>query len=102
MNATPLPLSRPAQAQVRRRPRWWLWLGCALVLVIVGAVVTVVVLRGRQPPAVPLGLRPAGQIPLPGDGSRFDYASLDASRGLLFIAHLGARQVIEVDVRSQR
>ncbi|MEV3914782.1 hypothetical protein [Streptomyces canus] len=27
---------------------------------------------------------------LPGDGSRFDYESLDAGRGLLFIAHLGA------------
>jgi DNA-binding beta-propeller fold protein YncE len=40
-------------------------------------------------------------IPLPGDNSRFDYASLDPGRGLLFIAHLGASQVIEVDVKSQ-
>ena len=38
----------------------------------------------------------------PGDSSRFDYASLDAGRGLLFIAHLGASQVIEVDVRTQK
>jgi DNA-binding beta-propeller fold protein YncE len=39
---------------------------------------------------------------LPGDGSRFDYASLDADRGLLFIAHLGASEVIEVDVHAHR
>jgi DNA-binding beta-propeller fold protein YncE len=39
---------------------------------------------------------------LPGDGSRFDYASLDADRGLLFLAHLGASEVIEVDVHAHR
>ena len=41
----------------------------------------------------PLPLRPATEFPLPGDNSRFDYASLDAQRGLLFIAHLGASEV---------
>jgi DNA-binding beta-propeller fold protein YncE len=50
----------------------------------------------------PLPLRLAAEIPLPGDNSRFDYASLDAQRGLLFIAHLGASEVIEVDVRADR
>jgi DNA-binding beta-propeller fold protein YncE len=49
-----------------------------------------------------LPLRPVGQIVLPGDSSRFDYASLDPGRGLLFIAHLGASEVIEVDLRAQR
>jgi hypothetical protein len=41
-------------------------------------------------------------VPLPGDSSRFDYESLDSSRGLLFIAHLGASQIIEVNVRTGR
>src|ERR1700692_3412843 len=50
----------------------------------------------------PLPLRSVGEIPLPGDNSRFDYASLDAQRGLLFIAHLGASEVIEIDVRAGR
>jgi len=45
---------------------------------------------------------PAPEIVLPGDNSRFDYASLDSSRGLLFIAHLGASEVIEVDVHANR
>lgn len=98
------PTQPPAATSVARsRARWWLWLGFATVLVIaVAAVAVVVALRGRQPARVPLGLRPVGQITLPGDGSRFDYAALDASRGLLFIAHLGAGEVIEVDIRSQR
>jgi DNA-binding beta-propeller fold protein YncE len=55
-----------------------------------------------QPPTSALPLRPVGEVGLPGDGSRFDYASLDAQRGLLFVAHLGASQVIEVDVRAHR
>jgi DNA-binding beta-propeller fold protein YncE len=52
--------------------------------------------------AQPLPLRAAGEIALPGDSSRFDYASLDPGRGLLFIAHLGASDVIEVDIRAGR
>jgi len=78
--------------------------GAAVAALVIAATVTVGVLvrRGQQPPPVPLGLRAAGQIPLPGDSSRFDYASLDPARGLLFIAHLGASQVVEVDVRAQK
>jgi len=72
------------------------------VLAAGGLVAFVVVRQGQQPPAVPLGLRPAGEVALPGNSSRFDYASLDAGRGLLFIAHLGASEVVEVDVRAQR
>ncbi|MGX9792417.1 YncE family protein [Mycobacterium sp. MMS18-G62] len=50
----------------------------------------------------PLPLRPVGDIRLPGDDSRFDYASLDVQRRLLFVAHLGASEVIEVDVDASR
>ena len=50
----------------------------------------------------PLPLRAVGEIPLPGDNSRFDYTSLDPQRGLLFIAHLGASEVVEVDVNAGR
>ncbi|MEU6269595.1 hypothetical protein [Saccharopolyspora shandongensis] len=42
------------------------------------------------PPAVALPLRAGGEVELSGSGSRFDYASLDSDRGLLFVAHLGA------------
>jgi DNA-binding beta-propeller fold protein YncE len=55
----------------------------------------------RQSSTFPLPLRPVAEIPLPGDNSRFDYASLDAPRGLMFIAHLGASEVVEVDVHAR-
>lgn len=50
----------------------------------------------------PLPLRSVGEVPLPGDNSRFDYASLDEQRGLLFIAHLGASEVVEVDIHADK
>jgi DNA-binding beta-propeller fold protein YncE len=52
------------------------------------------------PPGLPL--RAVGQIQLPGDNSRFDYASLDVDRGLLFITHPGENALIEVDVKGGR
>ena len=39
---------------------------------------------------------------IPGvSAARFDYASLDQQRGLLFIAHLGASEVVEVDIHAK-
>jgi DNA-binding beta-propeller fold protein YncE len=39
---------------------------------------------------------------LPGKPARFDYQSLDASTGRLWIAHMGAGEVIVFDVKSRR
>ena len=88
----------------RRHRRRWLWsVGAAGTLVAIALAMTVVVLVQHRPPqVVPLPLHPAGHIPLPGDNSRFDYASLDPEHGLLFIAHLGASEVIEVDVHTDK
>jgi DNA-binding beta-propeller fold protein YncE len=41
-------------------------------------------------------------VPLPGKPARFDYQSFDASTGWLWIAHMGAAQVLAFDVRSRR
>ena len=41
-------------------------------------------------------------IVLPGGADRFDYASVDPQRRLLFIAHLGSSLVIAVDLKSDR
>jgi len=48
------------------------------------------------------GLHVVARIRLPGGDSRFDYASLDPARGLLFVAHLGASQIVEINVRTGR
>jgi DNA-binding beta-propeller fold protein YncE len=82
-----------------RRLMWRLW---------VMAVVIAVAACGNQsrdshdtlPPGLPL--KPVGEIRLPGDNSRFASASLDDKHGLLFIAHLGASEVIEVDINTQQ
>jgi DNA-binding beta-propeller fold protein YncE len=47
-------------------------------------------------------LRVVARIPLPGGNSRLDYLSLDARRSLLFVAHLGASQVAEINIRTGR
>ncbi|AJC60713.1 MULTISPECIES: hypothetical protein [Streptomyces] len=86
----------------RLSPRALLSLTLGLVLAVLAVVAGVLLTRGGQPSKVALPLRVVKEIALPGDSSRFDYASLDPDRGLLFIAHLGASQVIEVDVRAGR
>jgi DNA-binding beta-propeller fold protein YncE len=48
------------------------------------------------------GLRIVARILLPGGNSRLDYASLDSRRGLLFVAHLGASEVVEINIRTGR
>ncbi|MFJ9909513.1 YncE family protein [Streptomyces sp. NPDC101152] len=78
-------------------------LALAAGLVIAAAVAGVTLTRGSsQPPKETLPLRLVKEIALPGDNSRFDYSSLDPGRGLLFIAHLGASQVIEVDTHADK
>src|SRR6185437_7296011 len=50
-----------------------------------------------------LALRQVGtDIPLPGKADRFDYASIDPQRRLLFLAHLGSGMVTAVDLRTRR
>jgi DNA-binding beta-propeller fold protein YncE len=72
--------------------------------VVAGAVIGAAV--ACQAPAHPAPARPVlrvtATVQLPGDGSRWDYASLDTGRGLLFAAHLGASEVVEVNIGTRR
>jgi DNA-binding beta-propeller fold protein YncE len=54
----------------------------------------------REPDIGGLPLRRVSVTPLTGGPGRFDYSALDAARGLLFVAHMGAGQLIEVDVHG--
>ena len=51
-----------------------------------------------QPADLPL--RQVSETALTGGPVRFDYTALDAGRGRLFIAHMGAGELIDVDVRT--
>jgi DNA-binding beta-propeller fold protein YncE len=58
-------------------------------------------------PATPAGtaagtaLTVVEDVPLPGSTSRFDYQSLDPTTGRLYIAHMGAGQVVVVDIANR-
>jgi len=52
-----------------------------------------------EAPALPL--RAVADIPLGGNTTRLDYESIDPSRHLLFIAHLGDSAVIAFDTKAQ-
>ncbi len=57
---------------------------------------------GAVPPAstAHAPLRAVTDVPLPGSASRFDYQSLEPPSGRLFISHMGAGQLVVVDVRA--
>jgi DNA-binding beta-propeller fold protein YncE len=63
---------------------------------------TAVTTTAPTTPAESLPLRKVVDVPLTGGSSRFDYQSLDPAGGRLYIAHLGAGQVIAFDTRRRR
>lgn len=89
-------------SSTRLRPPALIAAAAVLLSAVTAVVAGVLLTRHDQPRKVPLPLRHVGDLVLPGDGSRFDYATLDPGRGLLFVAHLGAGQVIEVDIHAGR
>jgi DNA-binding beta-propeller fold protein YncE len=54
---------------------------------------------GRAPSPT---LRRVADVPMPGPPKRFDYQSLDETNGRLYLAHMGAGQVIAFDTRTRR
>ena len=46
-------------------------------------------------------LKKVADIPLPGSPVRFDYQSLDASQGRLYIAHMNANQLVVFDTKKR-
>lgn len=46
--------------------------------------------------------RVVADVPLPGKAARFDYQSFDSAAGRLWIAHMGAGEILAFDVRTRR
>jgi len=55
-----------------------------------------------QASGAPPRWRVIADVPLPGKPARFDYQSFDASTGRLWVAQMGAGQILAFDVRSRR
>ncbi|MEV6097312.1 YncE family protein [Nocardia sp. NPDC051981] len=70
--------------------------------VLAGAMVAAACSAAQGPATTggPLPLRKVAEVALTGGSGRFDYASLDSDRGLMFLAHMGAGEIVEVDVRA--
>lgn len=86
VSPTHSPLTKPAGA-----PERWK-LACLLLLTH-----SLLAIAGA-----PLPLQPLADVPLGGHSTRLDYASVDARRHLLFIAHLGDSAVIVFDTAAQQ
>jgi len=56
---------------------------------------------GSPVPADAAVLRPVADVPLPGDTSRFDYQSIDPTTGRLYVAHMGAGQLVVFDTQTR-
>jgi DNA-binding beta-propeller fold protein YncE len=71
------------------------------VRLLTGAALTVTVVGcSTSPQSAELPLRQVSDTALSGGPVRFDYTALDDQRGRLFIAHMGAGELIDVDVRA--
>jgi DNA-binding beta-propeller fold protein YncE len=68
--------------------------GAALVLSVTTA--------HAQAPGRAAAWRVVADVPLPGRAARFDYQSFDATTGRLWIAHMGAGEVLAFDVRTRQ
>jgi streptogramin lyase len=55
-----------------------------------------------QTPTRKVEWRVVADVPLPGRAARFDYQSLDPTTGRLWIAHMGAGEVLAFDVRTRQ
>lgn len=67
-----------------------------MALALLAAACSHVSQTGRLP------LEAVTDLALPGDTSRFDYASLDTDRHRLFVSHLGADEVVVVDTAGPK
>src|SRR5579872_3168067 len=71
-------------------------------MLLTTAVVAIWLLPQESPSQTALPLRSVAEIPLSGGTSRMDYESFDSQAHLLFIAHMGAGQVIAFDTAGER
>ena len=81
-----------------RRRRGLSHIGASVILgLILGC--TTAAAPSDTPESVPL--RQVADVPLPGPAVRFDYQSLDASHGRLYIAHMNADQLVVFDTKKR-
>lgn len=96
------PAGRSSRRVPRRHRRRLVLAGVAVAGAAAAGLVWLLHPAADQPTPVSLPLRSAAVLDLPGGSSRFDYTTIDPQHRHLFIAHLGAGQVIDVDIRANQ
>jgi DNA-binding beta-propeller fold protein YncE len=81
-----------------RRRRGLSHVGALAILVLILGFTTAAT-PSDNPESVPL--KQVADVPLPGPAVRFDYQSLDASHGRLYIAHMNADQLVVFDTKKR-
>jgi DNA-binding beta-propeller fold protein YncE len=71
------------------------------IAAVIAALAVIALPFGARSSELPLR-RVGADLPLPGKANRFDYASIDPRRRILFLAHLGSGMVTAVDLRTNR
>jgi DNA-binding beta-propeller fold protein YncE len=71
-------------------------------LLCTGALVLSATASQAQGPRRTAEWRALADVPLPGQAARFDYQSFDRTAGRLWIAHMGAGEVLAFDVRTRQ
>ena len=74
----------------------YVMLSFARLVALAAGLVAVATSAVAAPGGLPLRL--VANVPLPGPGNRFDYASLDPTRNRLYIAHMDADELLAFDV----
>src|SRR5450759_3126276 len=81
-----------------KRRRWLGHIGALAIVISISSYITTAV-SSDNPESVPL--KQVADVPLPGPAVRFDYQSLDASHGRLYIAHMNADQLVVFDTKKR-
>lgn len=81
-----------------RRRRGLSHVGASAILVLILGFTTTAT-PSDNPESAPL--KQVADVPLPGPAVRFDYQSLDASHGRLYIAHMNADQLVVLDTKKR-
>src|SRR5215467_6355489 len=74
---------------------------CRILTSVLALLLTVTMCASGSDASEQSPLKKVADIPLPGAAVRFDYQSLDTSKGRLYIAHMNANQLVVFDVKKR-
>ena len=78
-----------------------IYLLASAFLILAACLISATLLRSAPEGSNSAPLQKVADVDMPGPAIRFDYQSLDASQGRLYLAHMNANQLVVFDVRKR-